>query len=101
MKVFISQPMAARSEENIRAERQRIMEYAGKLFPGEELEEINSYFNADIQSKNTPLRLLGMSIELLAEADVAIFAECWMASRGCIIEHECAKNYGVRIVDLD
>lgn len=101
MNVFISQPMKNRTEEEIRAERAKIMEYMKGLYPNEELVEVNSYFTADIQSKNEPLRLLGMSIEMLAEADVAVFANHWSISRGCLIEHACAQQYGIKIIDLE
>ena len=39
MQVFISQPMAARSSESIKAERNYILDYTKKLFPNETIEE--------------------------------------------------------------
>ena len=101
MNVFISQPMRNRSDEEIKAERQKIMEYVQKFYPNEKAEEINSFFDMDIQSKNVPLRMLGMSLELLAEADIAVFVDGWSVSRRCRIEHDAAKAYGIRILDLE
>lgn len=101
MNVFISQPMRNRSIEEIRAERKSIMNYLNDLFPNDKAVELNSFFTADIQSKNESLRLLGMSIEMLAEADVAVFANHWSISRGCLIEHACAQQYGIKIIDLE
>lgn len=101
MQVFISQPMKNRSDEEIRTERRKIMEYVQKLYPDEKVEEIKSFFDMDIQSKNTPLKMLGMSLELLAEADVAVFADGWSVARGCRIEHEASELYGIRIFDLE
>lgn len=101
MNVFISQPMRNRSDEEIKTERQKIMEYVQKLYPDKKAEEINSFFDMDVQSKNVPLRMLGMSLELLAEADVAVFADGWSVARGCRIEHDAAKAYGIRILDLE
>ena len=101
VQVFISQPMRNRSDEEIRAERNRIMDYARKLYAGEEVVEIQSFFAKDIESKNVPMRMLGMSIELLAEADVAIFAVGWAGARGSVVEHTCCQFYGVKIIDLD
>ena len=100
MNVFISQPMRGRSLEELREERKGVMDYLRKLYPNETVVELNSLFTADIQSKNEPLRLLGMSIEMLAEADVAVFANYWSVSRGCQIENTCAQKYGIPIVDL-
>ena len=101
MNVFISQPMRNRSDEEIKAERQKIMEYVQKFYPDEKADEINSFFDMDVQSKNVPLRMLGMSLELLAEADIAVFADGWLVARGCKIEHDAAKAYGIRILDLE
>ena len=101
MNVFISQPMRNRSEEEIKAERQKIMEYVQKFYPDEKAEEINSFFDMDVQSKNVPLRMLGLSLELLAEADVAVFADGWSVARGCRIEHDAAIAYGIKILDLE
>ena len=101
MNVFISQPMRNRSEEEIKAERQKIMEYVQKFYPNEKAEEINSFFDMDVQSKNVPLRMLGMSLELLAEADVAVFADGWSMARGCRVEHFAAILYDIPIIDLE
>lgn len=104
MNVFISQPMRNRSDEEIKAERKKIMEYVQKLYPNEKAEEIDSFFDVDkldINSKNVPLLMLGMSLELLAEADVAVFADGWSMARGCKLEHDAAKAYGIKILDLE
>ena len=100
MQIFISQPMRNRNDEEIREERRKIMEYVSKLYPDEECTEIQSFFNIDIESKNVPLRMLGMSLELMADADVAIFAQNWEIARGCQIEHQAAEAYGMKIIDL-
>lgn len=101
IKVFISQPMGGRSDEDIIAERDKLMHYVSQIYRDWEVIELNSYYHTDIKSKNEPLKMLGMSIELLADADVAIFADGWSLARGCKIEHTCAKEYGVPIIDLD
>lgn len=101
MNVFISQPMKNRNEKDIKSERKSVMSYIKKLYKNEEVKEINSFFEMDVQSKNTPLRMLGMSLELLAEADIAVFVDGWSLARGCRIEHEAAKEYGIKILDLE
>ena len=101
MNVFISQPMKNRNEKDIKSERKSVMSYIKKLYKNEEVKEINSFFEMDVQSKNTPLRMLGMSLELLAEADIAVFVDGWSFSRCCKIEHDAAKAYGIKILDLD
>ena len=101
MNVFIGQPMRGRTDEEIGEERRKVMEYVAKLYPDRQVTEINSLFDTDVESHNVPLRMLGMSIELLAEADIAVFTEGWVAARGCKIEYDCAGKYGIRILDLD
>ena len=100
MKVFISQLMNGRDEEIIKKERKEVMDYVRRLYP--DAEEIQSFFgHPDMDSKNVPLKMLGMSLELMAEADLIVFADCWSLGRGCKIEHEVALQYGLKILDLD
>lgn len=100
MKVFISQLMNGRDEEMIKKERKEVMDYVRRLYP--DAEEIQSFFgHPDLDSKNVPLKMLGMSLELMAEADLIIFTSCWSFGRGCKIEHEAALQYGLKILDLD
>lgn len=101
MNVFISQPMRNRSEKDIKSERKSVMSYIKKLYKDEDVKEINSFFTMDVQSKNVSLRMLGMSLELLAEADIAVFVDGWSLARGCKIEHDAAKAYGIKILDLE
>ena len=39
-------------------------------------------------------------IEFLAKADVAIFAPGWKNARGCRIEHQCAEDYGIPVMEV-
>ncbi len=95
-KLFISQPMRGKTDEEISAVRARAIESAERKL-GEKVEVIDSFFrNAPVDAK--PLWFLGKSLELLAEADVAYFAEGWENARGCRIENICAIEYGVDLV---
>lgn len=92
-KLFISQPMKGKSDEEILRERETAIEEAKRVC-GEEVEVIDSFFqNAPADAR--PLWFLGKSIELLSTADVAYFAPGWKEARGCRIEHECAVEYGI------
>ena len=97
-KVFISQPMNQKSEEEIQADRKKLMIMTKALFD-EEIKIIDSYFPAT-GKKEKPLRLLGKGIELMADADAVVFAKGWQDYRGCRIEHSCAFEYGIRIIEL-
>lgn len=95
-KLFISQPMRGKSDEEILMEREKAIKAAEKLV-GEPVEVIDSFFrNAPADAK--PLWFLGKSMELLSNADVAYFAPGWKDSRGCIIEHDCAISYGIKSI---
>ncbi len=95
-KLFISQPMRGKSDEEILMEREKAIKAAEKLV-GEPVEVIDSFFrNAPADAK--PLWFLGKSLELLSNADVAYFAPGWKDARGCIIEHDCAIAYGIQSI---
>lgn len=36
---------------------------------------------------------------LLSTADVAYFAKGWEEARGCKLEHECAIQYGIDVIE--
>lgn len=92
-KLFISQPMRGKTDEEIKAERAKAIEAASELV-GEPVEVIDSFFEkAPVDAK--PLWFLGKSLELLAGADIAYFAEGWKDARGCRIEHTCAVEYNI------
>ena len=79
------------------SERKAAVESAEKEL-GEEVEVIDSFFrNAPVGEK--PLWFLGKSIKLLSAADVAYFAKGWESARGCRIEHKCAAEYGITIIE--
>lgn len=98
-KLFISQPMKGKSDEEILAVREKAIKSAeGKL--GEPVEVIDSFFQS-APADARPLWFLGKSLELLATADVAFFAKGWEDARGCRIEHTCAVEYGIDMVIED
>lgn len=95
-KLFISQPMGGKTDEEILAVRKQAIEKASELV-GEPVEVIDSFFqSAPVGAK--PLWFLGKSLELLADADVAYFAPGWNNARGCIIERDCAIAYGIESI---
>lgn len=92
-RLFISQPMRGKTNEEILAVRQKAIEAAEKQI-GETVVVIDSFFqDAPVDAK--PLWFLGKSLELLSTADVAYFAEGWDDARGCKIEWLSAEAYGI------
>lgn len=93
MKIFISQPMKDKSEEQILAEREEIIKYVKSKLRVDDITVLDSYFT-DVPDNCKPLWYLGRSIELMSWADIVVFANKWREYRGCFLEHECAKRYG-------
>lgn len=93
MKLFISQPMRGKSDEEILAERRKAVGRFMELF-GDDVEIIDSFMRGAPHDAK-PLWFLGESIKLLGEADAAYFCPGWEDARGCRIEHEAAVNYGI------
>lgn len=96
-KLFISQPMNGKTNEEILAERSNAI-LAAKEAIGEEVEVIDSFFK-DAPAEARPLWFLGKSLELLSTADIAYFAPGWADARGCKIEHDCAIAYGIHTIE--
>lgn len=96
-KLFISQPMNGRTDEEILAERADAI-MAARESLGEEIEVIDSYFEG-APANARPLWFLGKALELLSTADIAYFARGWEKARGCKIEHECALAYGIHTIE--
>jgi hypothetical protein len=98
MKIFISQLMRDKTEQEIIEERAYAIEHARRIYDGQQLEIIASYFE-DYDPKCTgerkALKYLAKSIELLADADAVVFAPGWESGRGCKIEQFCAMEYGI------
>lgn len=98
-KLFISQPMNGKTNEEILAVRKKAIESAEREL-GEKVEVIDSFFqDAPVEAK--PLWFLGKSLELLSTADVVYFAKGWEEARGCRIENTCAIEYGIELVIED
>lgn len=96
-KLFISQPMRGKTDEEILAERKKAIESAERNL-GEPVEVIDSFFqNAPADAR--PLWFLGKSLELLSTADIAYFAKGWEDARGCRIENQCAIEYGIEVIE--
>lgn len=98
MKIFISQPMMGKSDELIATERKLIIERVKSMY-GNDVEILDSLFDNYNTSniKHTLVAFLGKSLEVLAQADVAFFLSGWKSARGCRIEYDVARLYGIRV----
>ena len=99
-KVFISQPMNGLSDLQIEEDRARVIEgLYNEGYKPDEITIIDSFIEENAPANvNSGLWYLGKSLELLADADIAVFAKGWKNARGCQIEFKCAKEYGISYI---
>ena len=102
-KVMISPPMNGKSDEEIKETRERAI----KLLESMDYEVINTLFTDEWYSKENmekkgvvqiPLCFLAKSLENMSLCDAAYFCKDWENARGCKIEHDTAKAYGLEII---
>lgn len=94
-KVFISQPMQGKTDEEIRQTIQMDTEFIKTVYPDAEI--IDSFMPESApKNSRTGVYKLGQSIQLLAGADVLFLSKGWDKARGCQIEHSVAVAYGIK-----
>lgn len=97
IKLFISQPMRDKTNDEIERERQKAIQSVKEKY-GDDVKVIDSFFK-DAPHDAKPLWFLGKSLEMLADADVAYFCKGWENYRGCRIENQCAIEYGITVIE--
>lgn len=102
-KAMLSQPMAGKTNDEIIATREKAI----KVLEGKELEIVNTLFTDEWYSNEKmvergvvqiPLCFLAKSLENMSLCHAAYFCKGWENARGCRIEHEAAKAYGLEII---
>ena len=106
MKAMLSQPMAGKTDKEIIETRERAMsELREKGY-----EIVNTPFTDEWYSRENmekrgvvqiPLCFLAKSLENMSLCHAAYFCKGWENARGCRIEHEAAKAYGLTILYED
>lgn len=102
-KAMLSQPMAGKTEKEIIDTRNRaVAELEKRGF-----EIVNTLFTDEWYSQQSmkqrgvvqiPLCFLAKSLENMSLCHAAYFCKGWENARGCRIEHEAAKAYGLEII---
>lgn len=102
-KAMLSQPMAGKTEKEIIETRENAIAFLKER--GYEI--VNTLFTDEWYSDKAmqergvvqiPLCFLAKSLENMSKCHVAYFCKGWENARGCRIEHEAAKAYGVAII---
>jgi hypothetical protein len=102
-KAMLSQPMAGKTNEEIVSTREKaIVALKAKGY-----DIVNTLFTDEWYSKESmtergvvqiPLCFLAKSLENMSLCHAAYFCKGWENARGCRIEHEAAKAYGLEII---
>lgn len=98
-KIMISQPMTGLSSDKIIKIREKAIDIL-KAFNYDVIDNffIDYSFIPDDTKHNIPVAYLAKSIEVMSKCDAVYFIKGWEKNRGCKIEHEIAKNYGLAII---
>ena len=103
LKAMISQPMGGLTDDDIVRTRDRAVMHLEQLG----YSTVNTLFTDEWYSqeqmeargvRQIPLCFLAKSLENMSLCDVAYFCKGWENARGCRIEHEAAKAYGLAIM---
>lgn len=103
MKAMLSQPMAGKTDEEIKEARERAI----KELESKGYEIVNTLFTDEWYSKESmaergvvqiPLCFLAKSLENMSLCHAAYFCKGWEDTRGCKIEHDAAVAYGLTIL---
>lgn len=102
-KAMLSQPMANKTDEEIVQTR----ESAIKALEEKGYQVLNTLFTDEWYSRECmesrgveqiPLCFLAKSLESMSFCNAVYFCKGWEKARGCRIEHEAAKEYGLEII---
>ena len=103
MKAMISQPMAGKIDREIIDAREKAIARLTDLG----YEVVNTLFTDDWYSQESmakrgvvqvPLAFLAKSLENMSLCHAAYFCKGWEQARGCVIEHQAAEKYGLKII---
>lgn len=103
MKAMLSQPMGGKSKDEIEQTRERAI----RVLEGMGYEVVNTLFTDEWYSdgamkargvENIPLCFLAKSLENMSLCSAAYFCKGWSRARGCRIEYQAARDYGMKII---
>ena len=97
---MISQPMNGKTHEEIEKQKNKAI----KELKSQGYEVVNTLFDSEYYSEdlikqrgysNMGLYFLSQSLMEMSKCDAVYFCSGWEQARGCKIEHEVAKAYGL------
>ena len=97
---MVSQAMGGKTEKEILQTREKAVAALTK----KGYEVLNTYFDDEEQElkekgfENVPLYHLAKSLKYMSKCNAVYFCKGWENARGCKIEHETAKAYGLDMI---
>ena len=104
IKLFISQPMSNHTAEEVLSTRMNIVRKFIGTYPDTPFKVLDNYFsvNPEFEKMNVPnLAYFGLSLTVMAQADVVLFSKDFTTSDGCRIEHALAYNNKMKVIYED
>lgn len=99
MRIFLSLGMRGRDEKDVLHDIEEATFYIKRMHP--DCEVVNTYRQEWVPEIVAPTYYLGRSIQILGSCDQVWFLNDWKNYRGCLVEHEVCKAYGIPHYELD
>lgn len=110
--VFLSLPMKGRTDEDIKQTIKSMARIILAMYPGEDIKFVDNFSSShsftneeEDEAKNKSLLYLGEAIQKMAKCDCIAVIEnhnCNIYNyRGCYIEAEAARNYGLHVITIN
>lgn len=102
MIAMVSQPMAGKTWQEIIETRERaictLRESGYEVIDSLFAQWQDGFLNRNPRILNIPLNYLAESLQFMSRCDAVYFCGGWEGARGCRVEHEAAKSYGLKII---
>ena len=98
---MISMPMNGLSEEEVAQKYLQVKKYLESLGYAVVNTLFDQFSDSDLAAvgiANAPVWYLVRSLHQMSRCDTVYFCKGWRAARGCKIEHEVAKQYGITML---
>ena len=99
MRIFLSLGMRGRDENDVLEEIAEATRYIKSVHP--DWEVVSTYRQEAAPEDAGPIYYLGRSIQVLGSCDQVWFLNDWKNYRGCLVEYEVCKIYGIPFYTLD
>lgn len=97
VKVFVSQPMRGKTNEEIMKERERVKDVVKRLYTVPNTIVTVEILDSFIKNSESSLETFIRGLNKMYEADLVYFVKGFKEYRGCKLEFEIATQYNARM----